>query len=347
LLLGQSPELVSLASLYLHALAWGLLPKFILIVMFELILGLGHTRVIMIVTMITIPFYIFMSFVLIFGKFGFPMLGIAGAGWGMTISDWIITSVLSILLLFSKNYGSYIRSIFTFKRPSYVWEIVHLGLPMGAMYCIEVAFFFAMALLMGRLSVHSLAANQLVMQYMCTLMSVIFSIAGAITVRMGHQLGAKQIESAERSAYSGVLLSAFFMFIASLFYWITPGALISVFFNLHDKNNIETIQLATQFLFIAAFFQILESIRISLFGALRGLKDTHFSLVASIICFWCVALPMGYLFSTKLKIHGAGFWLAMVIGVICSILLLLWRFKLKIRDYHRKELSVMVHEDIF
>jgi MATE family multidrug resistance protein len=79
-LFGQKPELAELARLYLHGLAWGLFPKFILIVSFELLIGLGHSRVIMIVSILSIPFYILFSYVLIFGKFGFPMLAIAGAG---------------------------------------------------------------------------------------------------------------------------------------------------------------------------------------------------------------------------------------------------------------------------
>jgi len=88
LLFGQKKELVGLANLYLHGLAWGLLPKFILIVLFEFIIGLGHARTSMIFTMISIPLYIFFSYVLILGKFGFPELAIAGAGWGMSIGDW-------------------------------------------------------------------------------------------------------------------------------------------------------------------------------------------------------------------------------------------------------------------
>src|SRR5580693_7193791 len=70
--LGQSPELVVLAKVYFHALSFGLLPKFILIVLFELIMGLGHSRTIMMINILTVPIYLFLSFVLIFGKLGFP-----------------------------------------------------------------------------------------------------------------------------------------------------------------------------------------------------------------------------------------------------------------------------------
>ncbi len=334
-LFGQGPELVALANLYLHALAWGLFPKFILIVLCELLLGLGHARVIMIVTLLSIPVYIFLSFVLIFGKFGLPALGIAGAGWGMTFGDWIITTILCILLFSSKTYRPYIDSAFTLKKPSYLVEILHLGVPMGAMYCIEVGFFFAITLVMGVIGVPSLAANQIAMQYLGPLMGVVFCIAQAITIRMGHQLGAGQVNVAKRTAFAGIALSACFMSIIAILYWAIPKLLISVDFDVHNPKFFETVHLATGFLFIAAFFQILESTRIALFGALRALKDTHFTLLTSIISFWCIALPIGYLLAIYFHLGGNGLWYGMVMGAAFSVLLLYQRFESKIRRYAR------------
>jgi MATE family multidrug resistance protein len=326
---GQNAEIVPLATSYLHGLAWGLLPKFILILLFELIIGLGHTRLTLKFSILTIPLYIFLSYVLIFGKFGFPKLEIAGAGWGMTIADWICTLAFCIYLFSSKKYRSYIKNIFVMRKPSYLAEILRLGVPMGVMFAIEVGFFFAMALCMGLINIESLAANQITMQFLGPLMGVIFSLAQAITVRMGHEIGAGQTSAAIRASYAGMLLAALFMTIIAFFYWVLPELLISVDFNIHDPNNETVIHIATQFLFIAAFFQIFEAIRIALFGSLRGLKDTKFSLYVSIISFWLIALPMGYLFS--LKIQGNGFWCGMVLGAVFSAGLLYWRFKQKIK----------------
>lgn len=255
LIFGQSPQLAELAKLYLHALAWGLFPKFILIALFELILGLGHSRTIMTVTLLTIPIYIFFSFVLIFGKFGFPALGIAGAGWGMTFSDWIISSSFFIFLYCSKSYRPYIRAIFTWNKPSYLWEILHLGVPMGAMYCIEVGFFFAITLIMGTLSVSALASNQITMQYLGPLMSIIFSIAQAITIRMGHQLGAKQIGNAKRTAFTGILLSVVFMTFVAICYWTIPKYLIAVDLNIHDPVYEQIVYLTSMFFSLLLFFK--------------------------------------------------------------------------------------------
>jgi MATE family multidrug resistance protein len=344
ILFGQSPELAALAKLYLHALAWGLFPKFILIILFELALGLGHSRIIMIITLLSIPVYIFFSFVLIFGKFGLPALGIAGAGWGMTFADWIISFILFILLFSNKNYRPYIQFIFTLNKPSFIWEILQLGVPIGLMYCIEVGFFFAITLIMGTLGTQSLAANQITMQYLGIVANVVFSIAQAITVRMGHLLGANQVKMANRTAFVGIILSTIFMSAIAIFYWSIPKILISVDFDIHNPNYFDTVNLAVKFLFIAAFFQIFESIRIALFGALRALKDTNFTLLASITSFWCIALPIGYLFATYFHYGGAGLWWGMVIGAGFSVPLLMWRFVSKIKGRMSHSLASLTHE---
>src|SRR5262249_54848450 len=154
--------------------AWGLLPNFIMIAILESIIGLGHAKVIMVFTVLSVCLNVFFSFVFIFGKFGFPVLGIAGAGWGMTISYWITGIVLASYALLSKKYKKYFFHILNARKPSFLWELLQVGVPMGTMYCVEVAFFFALTLVMGSISSRLLAANQIALQYMGTLMAVIF-----------------------------------------------------------------------------------------------------------------------------------------------------------------------------
>jgi MATE family, multidrug efflux pump len=333
LLFGQSPSVAVLAQSYLHALAWGLLPSFIMIAIYESIIGLGHAKIIMIFTVLSVCLNIFFSFVFIFGKFGFPVLGIAGAGWGMTISYWITVVVLVSYVLLSNKYKKYFFHILNVKKPSFLWELLQVGVPMGTMYCFEVAFFFVLTLIMGSISSQLLAANQIAFQYMGTLMAVIFSIAQAITVRMGHLLGAKEVDAAKRAAYMGILIAASFMSVIAIFYWFFPSILISVDFNVHDPRNSEIVQDIKKFFMISAVFQIFEAIRISLFGALRALKDTHFTLLASIFSFWFIALPLGYLLATYFHFGGMGLWCGMVMGASSSIILLYWRFKSKVHRY--------------
>jgi len=121
---------------------------------------------------------------------------------------------------------------------------------------------------------------------------------------MGHLLGAKEVDAAKRAAYMGILIATSFMSIIAIFYWFFPSMLISADFNVHDPKNLEIVQDIKKFFMISAVFQIFEATRISLFGALRALKETHFTLLASIISFWCIALPLGYLLATYFHFGG-------------------------------------------
>lgn len=332
-LFGQQKTLVILARAYLHGLAWGLLPKLILIVLFEFIIGLGHTRVVTLFSILSIPFYIFFSFSLIFGRFGLPQIGIAGAGWGITIGDWITAIALIAYVFSSRHYQRYVSGIFNFKKTSFLLEMLHLGLPLGLMYSFEVGFFFVISVFMGLVGIQFLAANQITMQYLGPLMGIIFSIAQAITVRMGHELGAGEINAAERAGYAGTIIAFLFMLLIAACYWLIPKLLIAVDFDVSDPKNSSIVQIAQQFFFIAAFFQILEATRIALFGALRALKDTKFTLLISVISFWVLSLPLGYGFVFWFNLGGEGFWISMVIGTTFSVILLLKRFQHKIKKY--------------
>jgi len=333
LLFGQSPTIVALTKTYAQALAWGLLPNFIMVACLEMVIGLGHSRLIMKFAILLVSLNIFCSYVLIFGKFGSPALGIAGAGWGMTISYWITAIALVIYLLTHSEYKKYLQHVLIFEQPSFLFELLKLGIPMGLMFSIEVGFFFALTLCMGFLGPQILAANQIALQYMGALMTVIFSTAQAVTVRMGHLLGAKEILLAARVNNAGILIAAVFMGLVALCYWFIPLPLIAIDFDVNNPSNHAIVYYATQFFAVSALFQICEAIRISMFGALRALQDTRFTLLTSIISFWCIALPIGYFIAIPLELGGVGFWWGMVIGAASSVLLLQWRFKKKIKYY--------------
>ncbi|MBL7481145.1 MATE family efflux transporter [Legionella bononiensis] len=333
LVFGQSPAIVQLAKTYLHAMAWGVLPNVVMIALLEVIMGLGRARFILVFNIISVTLTIFFSFAFIFGRFGFPPLGIAGAGWGLTTSYWITTVFLTLYVITNKNYSCYFRLLLKPTKPSYLIELVRIGVPMGMMYCVEVAFFFALTLIMGSFGSLVISANQIALQYLGTLMSLIFSLAQSITVRMGHLLGSGNKASAERTGYIGILIAASLMLLVAIIYWTIPTALINIDFDVHNSNNRELVRIATQLLTISALFQLIEAIRIALFGALRALKDTHFTLGISIISFWGVALPLGYFMASHMNLGGAGLWWGMVLGAGFSVLLLLWRFKVKIRTY--------------
>ncbi len=148
-LFGQSAAIVQLANTYLHAIAWGVVPNVVMIALIEIMMGLGKARLILAFNILSVSLTISCSYILIFGKFGFPAMGIAGAGWGLTISYWISALFLVMYVLTKPYYKSYFDMLFVLTKPSYMLELLQIGIPMGMMYCVEVAFFFALSLTMG------------------------------------------------------------------------------------------------------------------------------------------------------------------------------------------------------
>lgn len=334
LLLGQHPQIVALTNKYLHALAFAMIPDFTGIVMLQFLTGLGHTRVNLFFSLLWVPATILSNYVFIFGKWGIPAFGIAGIGWGTAVSFWITTLILAIYLYLHENYRPYLQSGAAKNEHSRLKELFKVGIPLGGMFCIEVTFFMILAILMGRISLEALAANQITLQYVGQFTVVSFSLAQAITVRMGHTIGANDIAAAERAGYMGIILGLIFMSLIALLYWFFPALLIAVDIKIHDPINQALIHLTKQFLSLAALFQLFEMIRITSFGALRSLRDTKFTMLISSVMFWGIALPCGYLLAFKVHWQGMGLWAGMVIGAAAGALILFMRFRNRIRAYY-------------
>lgn len=327
---GQDPETVKLTEYYLHGLAWGVFPDFILTVLLHFYMGLGKTRVNLFFSMLWVPINIAANYVLMFGKWGFPAMGIAGIGWGTTATFWIMVLLLALYTVLNKNYRIYsIKNLPAMTAVS-IKELLRVGMPMGAMFCIEIGFFMTVTLLMGAINQDALAANQIAMQYLAQLSIITFSIAQAITVRIGHVLGEGNILLAKRAGYLGVFLAFIFMSFVAVVYWIFPEQLIGIDLDVHAAKNQLVVELAKQFLAICALFQLFEAIRFAAFGALRGIKDTQFTMWVSIITFWLIALPLGYFFAVNMNWGGAGVWWAMVFSQTIGATILVRRFQNKI-----------------
>lgn len=335
LFFGQKPETVMEATHYLHALTWIVFPDFCAIVLLQLMIGLGNSRIALYFTLIRIPITLSISYVLMFGKLGLPHLGIAGLGWGMTIGMWIATILLLAYIIWHSNYRHYLLGKFS-KHKRYVWQIVKTGLPVAGMFSIEVGFFTVMALIMGRIDSHVLAANQIVTQFTGFFSVIIsFCMAQAVTIRIGNAVGRNDLSNVERIVHAGVIITVTLMLLVAICYWFFPDRLISIDVDPSLANNRMIIQNAKQFLIFAALVQIFEAARLVLFGALRGLNENRFSMLTSLFVFWLIAFPIGFILTFIFSLGGVGMWIGMSIGTFFGALLLWWWFPRTLKRFAR------------
>jgi MATE family multidrug resistance protein len=334
--LGQPVAIVELSQQYLHSLSWSIWPDFINLVFLQYLIGQARVRAYTFFLLIAVPTNLLANYLLIFGKWGLPALGIAGLGWGTTISYWVCTTGMIIYLYWHREHKQHMQNIWQLNPPFYLAKIVKLGLPMGTMYCFEIMFFLTLTLLMGRISEQTLAANQITLQFVSQFSNITFAIAQAVTLHASHQVGAGALLTVKGARNAGMMIALIFTTITALIYWGIPTSLIRLDIDPRLLANQAIVIEAKTLFAIAAVFQIIEAFRIIIFSALQALKDTTYPLFISIISFWLIALPLGYIFANLFQWQGAGYWWAMVIGVGCSSLLLQLRFRYQLQQTLRQ-----------
>ncbi len=342
ILLGQSEQMVLKAEPYMHALAFSVLPDLVGLSFMQFLIGLGKTKTNLIFSLSWVPLNIFLNYVLVFGALGFPHLGMAGLGWGACLAYWITSLGLGLYLFLHPAYEKYIQALNLFSRVKYLWDLIKVGLPMGLMYSLEIGYFFTLSLMMAKLGLDEIDGNQIALQYLGFLSTFSFAMAQAITVRMGHALGAKNPAIANRAACAGILTAMSLMTVVFLIYLFLPSLLISFDFNLNNLNQTHHANLitqATKFLALMGLFQLIESARLTLFGALRAYKDTRFTLISSVFCFWGLALPLGYFFAHHeflyLNFGSGSYWLCASFGALVNVFLLSLRYKFLKKKYQK------------
>jgi len=324
---GQEKEIVLLGKEYLHAILWGVLPLLWFGVLRHFIEALSRPRVVMIITLGGVLLNIGANYVLMYGKLGFPALGLAGCGWASTLVMWTMFLVMAAFIRKDQALGLY--GIFSrLSRPDwhYFSQLFRLGWPIGVMQGLEVGLFSTTALLMGLFSTVVLAAHQMTLQCAAFAFMIPLGLSLAVSVRVGQAVGREDLQGARRAGYVGIGLGASFMMITAICFWSFPRFFISLFLDVDSPVNREVVLQAIALLSVAAVFQVSDGIQVTAAGALRGLKDTRAPMIVALVSYWVVGLSSGYLFGFQLDMEGVGLWWGLVLGLTTAAILLWWRF---------------------
>lgn len=320
---GQSSALIKLATPYCYSFIWCMLPLNILIIIEQFFIGISRTKLVLFLGIIEVPLEILFFYLFIFGKFGFPKCGLSGIGYGFALAFILTDLALGSYLFLAQSYKKYqlFTNLFRWSK-KFIFELCRLGIPMGIMFCVEMALFAMIALMMGKLGNNVLAAHQFTYQCYSFVLSIIFGLSQGTTVRIGHEVGRGNKDAISYIAFVNIVLGTVVMLLIGLVYVFLSNSLISLDFDLTLAYNQELIQLAKQLLLFAAILQIIDTMRCICVAALRGLKDTKVPLYISIISFWLVAFPLAYLFGFIFKLDGIGIWLGLIVGICSSAFIL-------------------------
>lgn len=325
-LLGQDAATAAEATGYLHAIAWGYLPALWLTGLRGLLEGLSRPRPIMVIALLGVLLNVGANYALIFGHFGFPALGLVGSGWASSIVYW---SMFLAAALYVHRALPQLQVWTRLRAPDWgvLRDLVRVGWPIGLTLGFEAGLFSFTAILMGVLGTVQLAAHQIAIQSASFTFMVPVGLATATAVRVGQAAGRRDGPGVRRSGWVGVSLSAGFMTLTALTFWLVPERVVALYLDVSDPANAEVVRTAAQFLALAAAFQVFDGLQVSAAGALRGLKDTRVPMLMSLLSYWGIGLTTGVLLAFRGGLGGQGLWLGLVVGLASAALLLTWRFR--------------------
>lgn len=324
---GQNPQVIERAVPLCHALVWTMLPLNIWFVFQQFLLGITKPRLVMAMSILAVPVEIIFYYLFLFGKFGMPKLGLAGIGYGLTAADCMIV----ILFVFYLSWAQYLKGYRLFQRwwvfnPKFFFEMLKVGLPLGFMYCSEVALFAVVAIMMGILGTSTLAAYQIAYQFLMVALVIIFALTQNVSMRVGNEVGRNNREALSVAAFVNLAIGMSIMLCFSVVYLFLPHLVLNLDIDVHAQSLNEVVNEATKFLALISVLILIDCVRLIHVGALRGLKDTRFPLFASILGFWCIAFPTAYLLAFRLRWGGSGIWVGVITGLCVTGILLILRF---------------------
>ena len=332
LALGQDPGLSADAARLVRTLQWGLLPALLFLVLRSFVSALEQPVWSLLVAGAAVILNACLNYVLIFGKLGFPPLGLTGAGIGSSITNLFAFLALALVLVRHRRFRRF-RLFGRFWRADWARfrDVWRLGLPIAVTLLLEVTIFNAAVFLIGLFGTAPLAAHAIAIQVAMLTFMVPLGLGQAVTVRVGLAFGRRDRAGIARAGWTSFALGVGFMAVMALLMLLAPRPLIYLFLDESAPANAPVIALAVTYLGVAAIFQIADGAQAVGAGMLRGLHDTTVPMLFAAFGYWIVGLGVGVGLAFGLGWQGLGIWTGLAAGLAIVAVLMVSRWMMRER----------------
>jgi len=335
--LRQPPEVIPIATRYVHGLLPAVLPFYVFVVLRQSLQAMGRVRAIVLAVVAANLLNAFLNWVFIFGNLGAPALGAVGSAYVTTVARWFTT--LALVALAWPYLSSSLRPLrreALLTRP--LLQLLRVGGPVGAQQWLEVGVFATAGLFMGWMGALALAGHQVALQMAALTFMVPLGVAQATSVLVGQAVGRGDAEAARRATGAGVLIGVGFMTATAVTFLAVPDLLSRAF-----SDDPPVIAAAAVLLPIAGVFQVFDGLQVVAAGALRGVGDTRVPMLLNLVGFWLLGLPVSLWLGFGLGWGPRGVWWGLAIGIGAVAVLLTLRLKRRLgRALHR----LVIDEDV-
>jgi len=330
-LMHQPKEVIDLASPFVDWVAFSLLPMVIFQGYKQFADGMSLTKYAMRAVIASNVIHIGINYMLIYGIWFFPKMGIIGAALGTVISRLFMLAYMHISLSRNEKVKQYFQDFsFSEIKKSMLKKITSLGLPSSMQMLFEVALFTGAVWLSGSLGKTNQAANQIALSLASMTFMFAMGLSVAAMVRVGNQKGLQDYKNLQIVARSIFLLAIIIEIIFALMFVALHDYLPYIFLNTENtiqlSDNTEVISIASTLLIVAAIFQISDGIQVVVLGALRGLQDVKIPTIITFIAYWVVGFPVSFYLGIYTELKAIGIWIGLLAGLTVAALFLYLRF---------------------
>jgi len=275
---------------------------------------------------------VMLNYLLIFGLYGFPELGVEGAALGTVFSRCAMVLFMVINVRNKKSFKRYNRKLFRVRLQKSIFKrIISLGFPSALQMFFEITFFTSAIWMSGLLGKDPQAANQIALNLTSMTYMVALGLGVTAMIRVGNEKGRQNFIALRRVAMSNFLLIFLMSSLFCLFFIVTHDSLPWLYL---DGNTSEitsdiymVVEIASNLILIAAFFQIADGLQAVVLGALRGIQDVIVPAFLIFISYGAIGFPISYYLGLKTEWSTSGIWIGLLTGLTLSALLLLIRFQ--------------------
>ncbi len=320
---GITAEVAGPAGSYLRILNWGTLPLLLYAGTRRYLQGVGDVHVITATYVGANLLNWFGNWVLIYGKLGFPALGVNGSALSTVLSRiFMAAALLGFAWRYERKRGHPLFQHWAGPSLARLKQLFRLGAPAAGQIVLEVGAWNLATLAAGWLTPVALATHQIVLNYASLTYMVPLGVSAAAAVSVGHAVGAGDLGRARRAGWLALGLATSFMLLAAVAFLLVPVPLIALY-----TRDPGVLALGPGLLLVVAAFQIFDGIQTVSTGALRGLGETRAPMLANLVGYWVLGLPLGLTLCFVLRWGIYGMWIGLTLAliVIATTLLLRWR----------------------
>ena len=334
LIFGQSKEISMIVQDYFHAFVWAVIPGFLSVCNMQFGYAIQKKTLMVTSSAFGVLVLLITAYILIFGKWGMPALGVAGLAYATALQYVCFLILTTSYFFFHKEFTHF--HLFHYRAQNQ-WEnlkqIFTIGWPICTQIGGEMLSFFISGVMIGWLGIIPLAAFQVINQYYCLVIIPVFALSQACGILVGHARGAKQYHEINEISHASISITFIISLVVATVFLIYPTQLASFYIDVNDPNNTSTLQLTIVLFSIIAFSQILDAFRNVITGILRGLMDTKLPMYISLFAIWGLGMPLSYALAFPLHFGVIGFVMGGMLGMLGAAIMMFFRLRTHKRTF--------------